>query len=69
MLKHASEELWGDWEVVLAAMAKNGYVLEYASEELRGDREFVLTAVANNGWALEYASEELRLIQVIFRKD
>ena len=60
MLKHASEELWGDREFVLAAVANNGYALQYASEELWADREVVLAAVANNGLALRFASEELR---------
>jgi hypothetical protein len=59
-LRHASTELQGDREVVLAAVAKNGGALEYASVELKGDREVVLAAVAKAGNALEYASAELQ---------
>jgi hypothetical protein len=44
LLQHASEELRGDREVVLAAVQQNGGALRYASEELRGDREFMLAA-------------------------
>ena len=39
-------------EVVLAAVAGDGYALEYASDELRADKEVVLAAVTQNGWAL-----------------
>jgi hypothetical protein len=44
-LRHASAELKGDREVVLAAVAKSGEALYYASAELKGDREVVLAAM------------------------
>ena len=59
-LRHASEELRNDREIVLAAVSQYAYALEYASEELRNDREIVLAAVSQYAYALEYASEELR---------
>ena len=49
-----------NWEVVLAAVAQNGYALMYGSDELKADREVVLAAVARNGGALWYASAELK---------
>ena len=38
----------GDREIVLAAVAQNGFALYFAAAELKGDREFVLAAVANH---------------------
>ena len=55
-----SEELLADKEVMMAAVKKNGHMLEYASEELQSDKEVVLAAVAQKGDALCYASEGLR---------
>ncbi|CAJ1361959.1 unnamed protein product [Effrenium voratum] len=60
LLRHAPEELRGDREFMLEAVAQDGRALQYASEELRGTREFMLAAVAQDGRALQYASEELR---------
>ncbi len=45
---------------VLAAVKKDGLLLEFASAELQADRDVVLAAVAQNGWALMYASANLR---------
>ena len=59
-LQHASEELKGDREVVMAALKQNGYALQHASEELKGDREVVMAAVKQNGYALRQACEELK---------
>ena len=53
-------ELQGDREVVLAAVARDGYALRYAAGELQGDREVVLVAAAQNGAALQYAAAELQ---------
>ena len=44
-LRHASEPLRADREVVLAAVQQNGQALRHASEPLRADREVVLAAV------------------------
>jgi hypothetical protein len=57
---HASEELLGDREIVLAAVQEDGCALKFASPDLRGDRGVVLAAVKQNGDALRCASEELR---------
>ena len=59
-LTYATDEQRADREVVLAAVAQNGYALRYASVELRADREVVLAAVAQDGDALQFASVELR---------
>ena len=59
-LRHASQELKGDREVVLEAVKQNGAALRYASEELKRDREVVLEAVKLNGEALQHASQELK---------
>ena len=58
--RYASETLRNDRNVVLTAVAQNGYALQHASETLRNDDKVVLAAVAQNGYALEYASETLR---------
>jgi len=52
MLVHASDELKGDREVVLAAVAQDPYMLRHASAKAKGDREVVLIAVTQNGDAL-----------------
>ena len=62
-LGHASPELRGDKEVVLAALQSDRgqfMVFRHASEALRGDREVVLTAVQNNGYDFRHASKELK---------
>ena len=52
-------ELRANRDVVLAAVANEGFVLQYASPELRADRDVVLAAATNNGYALQYASPKL----------
>jgi hypothetical protein len=49
-----------DREVVLAAVARNGYALWYAAARLHADREVVLAAVAQDGAALHYSAMRLR---------
>ena len=44
-LKHVSDELKNDREVVLAAVKQNGMALEYASDELKKDKEIVKAAI------------------------
>ena len=46
LLNHATEELKGDREIVMAAVSQYGWALEFATEELKGDREFVMAAVS-----------------------
>jgi len=60
VLEFASGNLKKDREVVLAAVAQNGYVLQSTSGNLKKDREVVLAAVAQNGYALEFASGNLK---------
>lgn len=55
-----SERQKSDREFLLAAVKKNGEVLEYAADERKADREIVLAAVKQDGYALEYASETVR---------
>ena len=59
-LEHATEELKGDREIVMAAVSKYGFTLQFAAEELKGDREIVTKAVSKCGCALQFATEELR---------
>mmetsp|Transcript_39205 Transcript_39205/g.92301 ORF Transcript_39205/g.92301 Transcript_39205/m.92301 type:complete len:288 (-) Transcript_39205:19-882(-) len=59
-LSLVSEELQGDYDVVLAAVSKSGLALKKASRTMRGNRDIVLAAVGQNGMALEFASKELR---------
>ena len=54
-LEHASEDLKGDRELVMQAIAQNGHALVFASDRLKGDREIVMQALAQNGWALRHA--------------
>ena len=59
-LKYAKEEMQGDREVVMAAVAQNGWALDYATEEMKGNRQVVMSAVAQDGRALQFASEEMK---------
>ena len=59
-LQSATEELKGDYEIVMAAVSQDGYALQDAAEELKGDREIVMAAVSQNGGALRFAAEELK---------
>jgi len=56
----ASEDMKGDRELCMAAVAQDWRALQYASEELKGDRELCMAAVAQNGRALEFASQEMK---------
>ncbi|CAE6920617.1 unnamed protein product [Symbiodinium sp. CCMP2592] len=49
-----------DKEVVLAALQRDGQMLEFASEDLQADPSLVLAAVASDGTALRFASNALR---------
>lgn len=49
-----------EYDVVLAAVRKNGMLLRYASLALRNDPEVVLAAVQKDSSALMYASPQLR---------
>ncbi len=47
-------------EIVLAAVAQDGWVLKYAAGYLKTDREIVLDTVVQFGWALRYAAQEFK---------
>jgi len=58
-LRRASEEMKGDKDVVLAAVARYGNSLQDASDEVKGDKDVVLAALVHEGDALQHASDEL----------
>ena len=47
-LKDAPEEMKGDRDVCMAAVAPSWRALEFASQEMKGDRELCTAAVAQN---------------------
>ncbi|WP_323595003.1 DUF4116 domain-containing protein [Aliarcobacter butzleri] len=47
-------------EVALAAVKRNGLVLDCCSKELKDDFDIVLAAVSNNGVSIKYASDNLK---------
>jgi len=59
-LKHASDAVRGDREIVRVAVSLYWRELQYAAEALKGDRELIMMAVGANGMALEFASGALR---------
>ena len=46
-LKHTTDELKADKEVVMAAVYYYGWALDSASDELQADKEFVMAMVEN----------------------
>ena len=59
MLRFASEELWGDKEVVIeAARQDDGSALRFASEVLWRDKEVVMEALQHHCGELEFASKK-----------
>ena len=56
----APEELRGDKDFVLAAVAQNGLAFKFASQKLKGDKDFVLAAIEKSSSAFIYASQELK---------
>ena len=59
-LHRSSSGLTADRDIVITAVAQDGYALEHAAPKLKADRDIVLTAVKQNGLALQYASTELQ---------
>lgn len=57
---YIKEELQNDRDIVMAAIASQGNLLDYLSANYKNDKEIVLIAVKENGFALKYASDELR---------
>lgn len=62
VLAYASQELCADREVVLGALAFDGYAIRYASDELKNDRAVAMAAVQNDiyGLAFECIGETLQ---------
>ena len=52
--------LYGDREILMAAIKGKEWTLKYASEDLQRDREIVMAAVKQHGWALRLVSEDLQ---------
>ena len=59
-LQYASEEMKGDRELCMAAVAQDWRALQWARDEVKGDRELCTAAVAQDGRALEHVSEEIK---------
>lgn len=60
-LKHASEELKADKEIVMAALKSgNSLPYEHVSDALKTDRDFLLEMVSLDAYCLEFFSEELK---------
>jgi hypothetical protein len=59
-LSCASAWLQDNFDIVIAAVRTNGYVLEHASQHLQGDFDIVMAAVTSAGSALQFASKELQ---------
>ena len=57
----ASEELCGDLDVALAAVAQTGEVLDTVSDEMLGVREVVLLAVRTAPDVLQFATPALQV--------
>jgi hypothetical protein len=49
-----------DRQIIMLAVAQNGYALQYAPLKFKGDKEVVLKAVRQYGRSLEFASKELK---------
>jgi predicted dinucleotide-binding enzyme len=58
-LRHASDGMRDDHEMVIAAVTQNGHALQYASKRLRSDWTIVEVAAATNPDALQYADDDV----------
>ncbi|KAG2375066.1 hypothetical protein C9374_010070 [Naegleria lovaniensis] len=59
-LKHASNELKNNYDLVLTAINCSACSLKYASDHLKNDKTLVLQAVKNNHNAMQFASQNLK---------
>jgi hypothetical protein len=60
-LKHASDELKGDREIVLTAVRRDLWAFEYAAlNDLNRDGEIIMAAIEQPGMALQYANDGIR---------
>jgi len=55
-----STKMWDDFDVMKAAVQRDGMMLQYASKRLRYDKEIVEAAVRQTGRAYSLLSKELR---------
>ena len=60
VIKFASEDPWGDRDIVIVAVKHYGWPLVFISEEIRRDRGIVMAAVTQYREALEFASENIQ---------
>ena len=58
-LRHVSEQMQADKDVVLAAVKRTGTALQFASTDLKSDLDIILAAVHQNRWALDYAEKPI----------
>lgn len=59
-LRHASEQLRGDRQIVMEAVKKHAFALLFAKEIFYADKEIVMEAVKNHGDVLERAATPLK---------
>ena len=62
-LEFVSQEMKGDRELCMPAVAQHGLPLQWVSEEMKGDRELCTAAVAYSGvhgHAIEFMSDEMK---------
>ena len=57
LFRHCSHEVRGDWDVALAAVKRDGGLLQYASDSLKQNRDLAIIALAHGGTLQDVASE------------
>ena len=62
LVEYISPELQDSLNIMLLAVAENGYALEYASDRLKNNPKVVLTAIKGDPDTIEYASKKLQEI-------
>ena len=67
MVRHISEKLKDDEEVMFKALSIQHFAFSYASERLRSSREFVMRAIQDYGKILEFACDELQYDEEILQ--
>lgn len=59
-IRHASDEIKADWEIVRDAVKYRPHDFAYASDSFKGDRTIALDAVRGNGAMLKHATPNLQ---------
>ena len=62
-LRHASDALRGDKQVVLAAVISDSMAIKHASKDMQEDKEAVIAAVVKDHRALRYAYASRKLLE------